>query len=243
MSEWGIPDWRDISAYGDVSIWSLGRWRWEFLRRRDDVRRFYDKQSELQYQCDLTTWESHLTNTNLSNSDLQYIRSKPPKKPDAPQFIVRCGQDEFTEFGDYFIGNPRIGDGPNARRDVEAMADYKWTVEGSRPDTMLPTAALERGEVVIAFSLDKPIAAQLEAAKSLLQGHQKYLHGKHLQKKRHPTKWLTYLRALDAREAKELQQHNAPRGWPEIAEILPLVNSVEGARKAYAAGLDLCVNF
>ena len=35
---WGIPDWTDECAYGDVSRWSEYRWRWEFTRRRSDCR-------------------------------------------------------------------------------------------------------------------------------------------------------------------------------------------------------------
>ncbi|MCC6000005.1 MAG: hypothetical protein JJU19_03970 [Pararhodobacter sp.] len=38
MNEWGIPDWRDKLAYGDVGAWSEMRWRWEFRRRLDEFR-------------------------------------------------------------------------------------------------------------------------------------------------------------------------------------------------------------
>lgn len=36
--EWGLPDWRDAASYGEVKEWTFMRWRWEFYRRRDDLR-------------------------------------------------------------------------------------------------------------------------------------------------------------------------------------------------------------
>jgi hypothetical protein len=54
MADWGIPSWLDQRAYGDTKRWSEYRWRWEFIRRRQDCRedflahkdgtvRFYEK--------------------------------------------------------------------------------------------------------------------------------------------------------------------------------------------------------
>ena len=40
-NEWGTPDWLDAAAYSNFSDWDFDRWRWEFLRRRDDYRRDY----------------------------------------------------------------------------------------------------------------------------------------------------------------------------------------------------------
>lgn len=39
MNEWGVPDWRDASAYPDVTDWKRPRWVWEVVRRRADYRR------------------------------------------------------------------------------------------------------------------------------------------------------------------------------------------------------------
>ena len=43
---WGLPGWRDPAAYGEVQRWGLSRWRWEFLRRREDVRAAFDERAE-----------------------------------------------------------------------------------------------------------------------------------------------------------------------------------------------------
>jgi len=37
ISDWGVPDWRDASAYPDETL-PLVLWQWEFLRRREDYR-------------------------------------------------------------------------------------------------------------------------------------------------------------------------------------------------------------
>ena len=37
-TNWGIPNWRDPSSYGDTKRWSEARWHWEFMRRREDCR-------------------------------------------------------------------------------------------------------------------------------------------------------------------------------------------------------------
>ena len=49
MNEWGIPDWRDAQAYGDTSKWTIYRWRWEFYRRRSDLRECFDAHPTLDY--------------------------------------------------------------------------------------------------------------------------------------------------------------------------------------------------
>lgn len=37
-NDWGIPKWRDASAYPDPETTSNFQWKWEFLRRRNDFR-------------------------------------------------------------------------------------------------------------------------------------------------------------------------------------------------------------
>jgi hypothetical protein len=44
-AKWGIPDWRDGSAYPTPEKMSDRAWRWEFLRRRDDYRRDWEKKN------------------------------------------------------------------------------------------------------------------------------------------------------------------------------------------------------
>lgn len=38
MTDWGLPDWLDDSAYNPGGDWTLARWHWEFIRRWDEYR-------------------------------------------------------------------------------------------------------------------------------------------------------------------------------------------------------------
>ncbi|KZX94492.1 MULTISPECIES: hypothetical protein [unclassified Sulfitobacter] len=225
MNEWGIPDWRSAAAYGRTDDWNQSRWFWEFLRRRDDLRREFEAKKDEEYEraLDLWKWDNSASPDGV-------------RTPDEPGFYV----------GTYLIH-------PNDPTYIEKLPNPKiaehpyWATPKllDRSLTTLNKSRIEFGERHhrIDFDLDRPLRPQLEAAERALKAVQEHRHGKTIQKRRHSQKWLTYLRAMDAREAKELGQENAPSGWPEIAEILPLVNSVEGARKAYQAGLDLSFNF
>lgn len=94
--EWGLPDWRDPEAYGDVERWSYYRWRWEFYRRRDDLRAYFDARAEATYR---DGW--------------QIILGQPePLRPDQPGFVVKADRQAWELFGYRKIPNPRIGEQP-----------------------------------------------------------------------------------------------------------------------------------
>lgn len=61
--------------------------------------------------------------------------------------------------------------------------------------------SIEKNEVAIVFDLSKPLAPQIKVAQANLTRLQADTHGKPLQKRRHPERWLGYIRTLDAREA------------------------------------------
>jgi len=207
---WGIPDWRDAAAYGDVKVWTLGRWRWEFFRRRDDVRTLFDERKERQYKDDFEKWERNSASTDLTQDERAYILGKAPIKPDDPRFWVRCFPKEQEQFGYLGLFNPRIGNVSNFDNHVERLDSFEWAVSGERGGAVLQRTKLEKQHVVIAFSTDRPLARQLEDAGKYLKGLQKYRLGCHLKRPRHPTKWLGYLRTLDGKEAGAT--------WAEMAE-------------------------
>jgi hypothetical protein len=74
---------------------------------------------------------------------------------------------------------------------------------------------LEPHEMAIKFDLNSPIAPQLKEAREMLRATQKDIHGKHLQTRQHHSKWLSYLRVLDARAQNKT--------WREIAETIPMI--------------------
>ena len=221
----GTPDWRDAAAYGDVKRWALGRWRWEFFRRRDDALAFFDARAEPQYEGDLAEWQRACARNDLEPAERAFILDHPPRQPHDPRFQVRCTPEEQDRFGYMAIYNPRIGEVSNWENVVEQRDSFEWSVSGERGDKVLPSRKLEKHHVVIAFSTDRPLEKQIQDAEQYLIGLQKYRHGRRLKKPRQTSKWSGYLRALDARDA-------GAKLW-QIAEILP---KAQGRRDEQAAG-------
>jgi hypothetical protein len=219
VNEWGIPDWRDPAAYGDVKGWTFERWRWEFHRRRDDLREYFDARADETYQ----NWQQRAGKPSFSIAD---------KRPDEPGFCAIVDVKDWRQFGYASLPNPRISDQP---AEVlwpvvydDCVVDY---IEGDRIgahgyrgtfgeilkmyevtlterdklklEEILECfpVALEPHEIALTFDSNKPIAGQLKDASDRLKQHQSKLHGKKLQKRQQPKLWLLYIRALDARES------------------------------------------
>lgn len=210
INEWGVPDWRDKSAYGDTSKWCLGRWRWEFYRRLADVRDIFDTKKYAQYEFDYGFWKIACNRPGLAESERDAILRMEPVKPEHPKFVVRCNAEERARIGYSSLHNPRIGDISRFDEQDKRRDSCIWFVEGTWLDGNLPEMPLERNEVVVAFSIDRPLSEQLKDVERALKSLQKDRHGRHLQKRRHLAKWLRYLRVLDAREGGAT--------WAEIAE-------------------------
>ena len=216
--------------------WTLGRWRWEFFRRRDDVRAFFDERAEPQYEGDLAGWQRACARNDFKPAERAYILEHAPIKPDDPRFLARCTPEEQDRFGYISVFNPRIGDVSKFENDVERRDSFEWAVSGERGDKVLSGIKLEKYHFVIAFSIARPLAQQLADAARNLKGLQKYRLGHHPQKRRHPTKWFGYLRALDAREAGAT--------WQEISALYPQTNQTEqAARDTWEQARALCFNF
>lgn len=212
-NEWGIPDWRDSVDYGDVTHWSLNRWRWEFYRRRDDLRMFFD--------C----WAASRAERNLiCNMGTQ------PHEPGFTAFGLGEDAGEAIRRFDYIgVPNPRIGDQP--RITIMPCDEVSRPLRYFNPRKRQPTGfsvlaaigrktaqhydlSLEPHEYAIKFNLNKPLAPQLQEAQLVLKKNQKAMHGKVVQRKRLLDKWLGYLRALDAREAMQ------GASWREYTDAL-----------------------
>lgn len=235
---WGIPDWRDEAAYGDVELWSLDRWRWEFFRRRADVRAFFDERAEPQYQEDLATWQTICAEREPTASEYEFFSDFTSKKPDDPRFRVRLPPDYSERFGFMPIFNPRTGDVSEWKyNSVEKKESYRWAIDGARWKVVKSRTTASDGHMVIAFDANRPLAKQIaDAAAHLKNFQENHLKSRPKQRRRHPAKWLGYLRTLDARE------DNAT--WREIADLHPNTAGTEQtARDAWKAANDLRFNF
>lgn len=216
-NEWGIPDWRDAAAYGDVKTWTHNRWRWEFYRRRDDLREYFDARADEVFQ-------SNLADFSRDPSSFRFPEGR-VRSPDEPGFCITVDLKTQPTWGYRVLGNPRIGPQPMT---VIAPIDGDGRISltyGNKPYTFgeaLQTAKVQleplqefilqhwkdrQGiklaphECAVTFDLTKPMEAQLETARDWLRAKQTALLGKPLQRRRHRGKWLAYLRTLDARAA------------------------------------------
>jgi hypothetical protein len=181
-SNWGIPDWLDSSSYGDTKQWSAHRWRWEFMRRHEDCRADAHK--------DGTDWFDQEGGSGFSFDGDRRLR------PDEPGFVAAV-PNCYKKYGLRGLPNPAIGDQPIhiiwfLERRPE-MVPYPWDgIDGSLFDDT---------DVVIKFDITAPIGDQLERARQFLEAEQDLRVGHLVESgKKHPAKWLTYLRTLDAKE-------------------------------------------
>lgn len=212
MSEWGVPDWSNSSEYVAREDWNRNRWRWEFVRRRDDVRSAFDEAAQ-------TTFER---------------KKKLAGKPGFPDAHLRPEEPGFCamhllaeEIGLPQIPNPRIGNQPWG-----AIAFNDWPETLSRHPQAYPPDSFHR----VDFDLDKPLGPQISFAKTILKELQKSQKGKPLQKRSSLSKWPTYLRVLDARDAGA--------SLSEIATFLTSTDrSPQSARDALNQARALCFNF
>lgn len=215
MSEWGVPDWRDASAYGAQPDWNVNRWRWEFLRRRNDLRDEFDEKCEAEFADTMKRF--HETPEHFDGS---------PYRPDERGFHIfsRLIAPDCPLLQP--LPNPRIGDQP--------YFAISWT------DGVGTGAFYKReppaGHLRVDFDLSKPIEPQLRAAKKLLLTSQVKHAGKAIQIRHHPDKWPTYLRVIDARADGA--------SWSMVAGILPstVSSTIETARAIHRQAEALCFN-
>ncbi|QFT62069.1 hypothetical protein [Roseivivax sp. THAF30] len=223
MNDWGIPDWTDPLAYGDTEGWHLWRWRWEFYRRREDLRKDYMENLEQAYRNDL--WlRDKLKDTKIIFGQVKELGDRSFKVP-AP------GCDE--KYGYPALPHPAYGDHPIV--DICPIRDRDedvGLVSGEWFDDGIGTIGIQPNEMAIVFKLDKPLSAQLKAAKEELSRQQRVRssEGRTVRKTRpSPADRLAYLRILDARadmpEAK----------WREFTDAL-FAHGLVDRRKDPAGG-------
>jgi len=246
VNEWGLPDWRDAAAYGDVDAWPVYRWRWEFLRRREDYRTDFDRLAGQTYERE----KAARCNIRGTPQEIAYLKAKfasmgPPLTPDQPGFSALDFDDEYLslyrKYATSGLLNPRTSDQPDnlLRRFDTAGAEIPYRVGRStatlhgKPIDSLPIWA---GQMAILFDLERPLPEQIESARKLLRNAQNDFCGKHVQKRPRPDKWLTYLRVLDARESGAT--------WAEAATILATGSkNVQSARDTWTQARSCGFNF
>jgi hypothetical protein len=209
---WGTPDPRKSAAYPAPATTSMTRWAWEFLRRRDDYRRAWQKLVQAFVAGD----RFDLAAVDRHNADAL----KPASRPfhwTPPWDALR---DDFKVYGD-----------PVSRtlhnRTLDPRLEQPPWFEGLGVSTVEFSARVTPpSKMLIEFNLDLPIDRQLKDAEAAL-----FLAAKARGVKRsidvRPQLDLfpLYLRLLDFRAAagaynKEIRDHLFPKLRDKSDEVL-----------------------
>ena len=187
MSDWGIPEWPNPHAYGDTTLWTKARWRWEFTRRRGDLRQDFSIYAE-----QFARYEEKLP------ARFRGIALQPHQRG-----FVLYVPESIDRYGLPVVPNPAISDQPAFAISFRptygqmAVGNGKRCIDGGQ----MQQIELPEGMCAISFQLSAPIRPQLKAAASQLANLQRKKFGKLVQRRARPEKRLGYLRVLDARES------------------------------------------
>jgi hypothetical protein len=230
-SDWGLPNWQDQCSYGDTKQWGKDRWRWEFFRRRTDLREHFD---EWAHPTEIHNCFDQVYGDEIAGNKFGYNPLPNPRISDHEQSLLKPKEDDGVS--GYFVGYQK----PTAT--VSNLLKWaKVTLSSQQEDRLREYLEcmfvhLFQKAMLIEFNLDKPIESQLAQAKELLLVSQKERHKKPLERRKMRGKWLTYLRVLDAREAGA--------SWGQIACICSNTNQTpQTARDTWRQATALCFNF
>lgn len=212
MNEWGVPDWRSADGY-ERKNWNINQWRWQFIRRRADLRAEFDRLAQRVYA-----------------DKLELFEAEPDLFPDG--IVLRPSDPGFTvatrliHGGHEHLPNPRISEQP-----FQAIS---WN---DRSDAWRrPVGDEQDGFLRFEFDLSRPLAPQLKTAERFLKEFQRLRVGKLVQFRQHREKWPTYLRVLDARNEGASWSEIAP-----ILRFT--TGTDQNARDVHQQAEDLCFNF
>jgi hypothetical protein len=207
MTDWGIPDGRDVNAYGDWERWSDDRWRWEFTRRRADCREDFEA-----HKGETVAWHERIVarlfeRFEHSPDAIQRVRLRRADEPGFTAQVPCC----YEKYGLDSLPSPAIGDQPS-----EVILFRKRGPWMMVPDDGRINRLFQQTDAVINFDLTAPVEAQLKVAKQLLEDAQKHEIGQLVLPGRLcRDKWLRHLRVLDAKEsnASNMQIAKDVLGW------------------------------
>jgi hypothetical protein len=147
MTDWGVPNWLDQHAYGNTKRWSETRWRWEFIRRRQDSRQDFlaHKDGTVRFYKEVYA--------KIDGYSGRILR------PDEPGFVARV-PGCYERYGLAYLPNPAIGDQPFQtimfrKRGPPFLMDAEEEINSRFKTT----------EAIVIFDLTAPIGDQVEGAR------------------------------------------------------------------------------
>jgi Family of unknown function (DUF6499) len=170
--EWGVPDWRAGEAYPEHTNAPTGSWAWEFLRRNWDYRR---------------AWQHEVLPFYDATTGLLDARAAATVKRLEDRFGISPPCD------------PRQTERQPLWR-LPGMRHYLGPAP-KEPGKPVPIK-LDMAEVAIVFDLTFPIDEQLERARFVLEQRQSEQNRKPGAQRPHSDLFASYLRILDAKDAR-----------------------------------------
>jgi hypothetical protein len=197
--DWGLPNWADAGAYGETSRWNEDQWRWEFTRRREDYRKDY------------SAWPSVLYPSGTLVAHVEDAEA-------ARELLVKYGLERLPD--------PSVSEhSPNLRW---FQLPYDVFALGEGPPKRLGGNGINvdapEGTAAVVFDLSRPLSTQLEFVRELFSWWETNGGVRLAQRRKHPRKWLRYLRVLDGREFGA--------SWSEIATIVLSADHVAATPQA-----------
>jgi hypothetical protein len=229
---WGVPDWRDGSAYPTVESKTRRQWYWEFLRRRPDYR--------AEWLLRFGAHRARMLAADLPPDRLEYelakirIFEEPEERLHRYRrtYLLQHVIDPALECSDRYL--------MHAWKGGEAVINYPADANDMPEDAVISIARSEATErrvddenhlVQISFDLRRPLAEQLRRAKDILECEQEYRVGAKVNRKPNTSEWPLYLRALDAADDGATFGQMASAFWPELNK------SRQSARDTYKQAL------
>lgn len=182
--DWGVPDGTEIADYAGNDSWTEFRWRWEFVRRRQDIRDAYMDHARQEFTGDEAMkgsptnliWQAEYRNRSYYLSPAQA----------ASIGYGRLPNPLYSEFS--------WGDGPE--RSLDARTLVPWHI--GQIEHRYITIGI--GQVAVVFDPSKPIDLQIEGLREHLLSKRNHNISNDMERS-HRGKWIEYLRLIDARVA------------------------------------------
>lgn len=243
IARWGIPDWRDISAYPRVHTEMSNRqWWWEFTRRRQDYRDLWTAAtpppSEKETWRDPRTDHIHFRHA-VDMVAVQRLRTKfrlsrlidpATRLDDATIVLLMYPIDNAMVVEPRSSALAMVGQGHDA---AKLGAEYLGREE----------VETDAGLVRYVFNLSKPLQPQIAAARASLKQAQNEIYGAKNTSKPHRSAWPVALRALDAKAANATLSQMVELFWPGYNRAPNSAKHEKRADEAYRTGCRLRDNF
>lgn len=225
--DWGVPGWREASAYPQPDQPTVREWWWEFTRRRPDYRALWDA---------------------ADKRDGHAYRFAPDVDAFRLKFELSVIHDPARRCTDWDLMHYRL----SRAGGLSTPRDAFLNSVGHRPDApetghadKLSKLQNDEGLFLHSFDLSKPLGPQLEHAEAFLRNVQAELYGSVLTRRPRTANWPLFLRSLDAKDAGATYRDMRDVFWPSRAERKDGKESKteQSARDTYAAACELRDNF